>query len=57
MLQWGNSDPGTYVILRKGTDIDRFNSKIKDFIKSKDKKFGEGIVCEKILRRVSLRPI
>jgi ABC-type antimicrobial peptide transport system permease subunit len=37
MLSWGNSDPSTYVLLKKGTNIDQFNAKIKDFVKSKDK--------------------
>jgi ABC-type antimicrobial peptide transport system permease subunit len=34
---WGSSDPLTYVVLKEGTSIETFNSKIKDFIKSKDK--------------------
>lgn len=37
MLSWDNSDPSTFVLLKKGTDINRFNSKIKDFAKTKDK--------------------
>ena len=37
MEKWGNSDPSTYLIVKKGTDIDRFNAKIKDYLKSKDK--------------------
>ncbi|GAB4014167.1 ABC transporter permease [Spirosoma migulaei] len=35
---WGNSDPSTFLVLKAGTDLDRFNSKIKDFLASKDKK-------------------
>jgi ABC-type antimicrobial peptide transport system permease subunit len=37
MLDWGNSDPSTYLILKKGTNIEKFNAKIKDFEKSKVK--------------------
>jgi putative ABC transport system permease protein len=37
MENWGNSDPSTFLIVKKGTDIDQFNGKIKDFLKSKDK--------------------
>jgi len=35
MLKWGNSDPNTYVLLKKGTNIAAFNSKIKNFIQTK----------------------
>ena len=38
MLSWGNSDPNTYVLLKEGTDVDRFNTRIRDFIESKEKK-------------------
>lgn len=34
---WGNIDPSTYVVLKKGTDVDQFNRKIADFTKQKDK--------------------
>ena len=34
--QWNNSGPSTYVLLRKGTDVADFNTKIKGFIKGKD---------------------
>ncbi|MES1214408.1 MAG: ABC transporter permease [Bacteroidota bacterium] len=32
---WGNNDPLTYVVLRKGTNISTFNQKIAGLIKSK----------------------
>jgi putative ABC transport system permease protein len=32
MKDWGNSDPSTFVILKKGTSVDKFNAKIKNFI-------------------------
>ena len=37
MKDWGNSDPSTFLILRKGTNISQFNAKIKDFMASKEK--------------------
>lgn len=37
---WGSIDPSTYLILRKGTDVDQFNRKIADFTKRKDKDAG-----------------
>lgn len=36
-INWDNHAPHTYVVLKKGTDIDRFNEKIAGFIKSKNK--------------------
>jgi ABC-type antimicrobial peptide transport system permease subunit len=36
MKFWGNSDPGTFVILKKETDINRFNAKIKEYLHTKD---------------------
>lgn len=32
---WDNFNSGTFVLLREGTDVDAFNSQIKDFIKDK----------------------
>lgn len=34
-LEWRNSDPYTFITLKKNTDIDQFNSKIEHFIKRK----------------------
>ena len=41
LTTWGNNDPDTYLILKKGTDIGAFNNKIAGFIigkKSKESK-------------------
>jgi len=38
MQTWNNNDPRTYLLLKEGTNIARFNDKIKDFIKTKDAK-------------------
>ena len=37
ILQWGNSDPSTFVILKKGTDPKQFNAKIENFIATQSK--------------------
>ena len=36
MKFWGNSDPSTFVILKKEIDINRFNAKIKEYLHSKN---------------------
>ncbi|AXY73060.1 ABC transporter permease [Paraflavitalea soli] len=43
MLSWDNNDPRTYLLLKEGTNIARFNDKIKDFIKTKDAKSGHSL--------------
>lgn len=40
LLQWGNSDPSTYVLVKDKTDIAALNNKIKNFIRGKDKESG-----------------
>jgi putative ABC transport system permease protein len=37
MLEWGNSDPNTYLLLRPGTDVAQVNARIKDFMLGKEK--------------------
>ncbi|MBO9565800.1 MAG: ABC transporter permease, partial [Niastella sp.] len=37
MEKWTNSDPNTYVLLKEGVDVDRFNARIHDFMLSRDK--------------------
>jgi putative ABC transport system permease protein len=34
-LKWGNQGPNTFIVLKKGTDANNFNSKIKDFMLTK----------------------
>lgn len=41
LLKWGNSDPSTYVIVKKGTDVALLNNKIKDFVEKKEKDSGK----------------
>ncbi|MEP7107180.1 MAG: ABC transporter permease [Ferruginibacter sp.] len=43
LLNWVNSDPSTYLIVKKGTDIARLNNKIKDFVEKKDKETGKSL--------------
>jgi putative ABC transport system permease protein len=40
LLKWGNSDPSTYIVVKKGTDIAVLNSKIKNFVGTKAKESG-----------------
>ncbi len=35
MLAWDNNAPGTFIVLKEGTDINKFNEKIAGFVKSK----------------------
>ncbi|MFT3946957.1 MAG: ABC transporter permease [Agriterribacter sp.] len=35
LLKWGNSDPGTYVLLKQGSDAAAFNTKLKEYIAQK----------------------
>ncbi len=37
MKDWGNSDPSTFVILKNGTNADKFNAKIKNFVTQQGK--------------------
>ena len=37
LQKWSNSDPSTYVIVKKGTDIPQLNGKIRDFLQSRSK--------------------
>jgi len=34
-LKWGNIGPNTFIVLKKGTDVSAFNSKIKNFMLTK----------------------
>ncbi|MBL7698217.1 MAG: ABC transporter permease [Chitinophagaceae bacterium] len=36
LLDWRNSDPNTFIIVRKGTDIAQLNNKIRDFQQKRD---------------------
>ena len=47
MLQWGNSDPYTYVILKKGSSLNAFNGKIAGFMKEKDKETYKTLFARK----------
>lgn len=36
LQEWGNSDPRTFVVLKEGTDLSQFNTKVAGFLKTKD---------------------
>jgi len=42
LANWGSNNQNTYLLLKKGTDADAFNKKIKDFTKNKIKQFYPG---------------
>ncbi|HEX5153749.1 MAG TPA: ABC transporter permease [Parafilimonas sp.] len=42
LANWGSNNQYTYLLLKKGTDVDAFNKKIKDFTKEKIKQFYPG---------------
>jgi putative ABC transport system permease protein len=42
LANWGSNNQYTYLLLKKGTDADAFNKKIKDFTKEKIKQFYPG---------------
>jgi len=47
LLNWGNSDPNTYLLLREGTKIEQFNKKIRSFIKSKNDKSTATLLAQR----------
>ncbi len=42
IADWGSNSEHTYLLLKKGTDVNAFNKKIKDFTKEKIKQFYPG---------------
>lgn len=47
IMEWGNSDPNTYVLLKPGTDIDRFNAQIHDFLLDKSRREKKTLFVQK----------
>jgi putative ABC transport system permease protein len=43
LKEWGNSDPATYVVLKKGADTEQFNRKISDLLKEKSHDKGTNL--------------
>ena len=41
VLEWGNSAPDTYLLLKEGTDIQAFNAKIERFLDRKGNNFAK----------------
>ncbi|MDP4151152.1 MAG: ABC transporter permease [Bacteroidota bacterium] len=44
---WGNNDPATYVILKKGTDVSSFNKKIANLLKARDPNSKQTLFLQK----------
>jgi putative ABC transport system permease protein len=47
LLNWGNNDPNTYVLLKKGTNPDAFNKKLAGFIKTKNAQSKETLFAQR----------
>ena len=47
LLNWQNSDPSTYIVVKKGTNIAALNNKIRDFVQKRDKEGGKTIFATK----------
>jgi putative ABC transport system permease protein len=46
-MEWGNSSSIVYLLLNEGTDLERFNEKIRNFITSKDKNVANTIFARR----------
>ncbi|MHA4842774.1 ABC transporter permease [Flavitalea antarctica] len=51
LLKWGNNDPRTYLTIKPGTDIDQFNQKIADLIKTRNEKSKSLLFVQKFSDR------
>jgi putative ABC transport system permease protein len=51
LLNWGNSDPSTFVLLKNGTDINLVNRKIKNFVEDREKGSGKSLFLSKFSDR------
>ncbi len=51
LTDWRNYNPETYVIVKKGTDIEKFNNKIAGFIKNKKDQAKETLFVQKYSSR------
>lgn len=47
LSQWDNNDPNTYLLLKNGVNVARFNQKIKDFIKTKNAQTQETLFAQR----------
>jgi len=47
LMNWGNNDPDTYVILKEGTDVAAFDQKIAGLVKARDDKSKETLFLQK----------
>ncbi|MEX0290896.1 MAG: ABC transporter permease [Flavobacteriaceae bacterium] len=46
LREWGDSDVQTFALLHPGTDLTKFNLKIKDFLKTKNEYFPETYLAQ-----------
>jgi putative ABC transport system permease protein len=46
LLNWGNNDPDTYVMLKKGTDVAAFDRKIAGLVKARNDKSAQSLFLQ-----------
>lgn len=46
LLNWGNNDPDTYVLLKKGTDVAAFDRKIAGLVKARNDKSTQSLFLQ-----------
>jgi len=51
LLDWRNNDPSTFVLLKKGADVARFNNKIATLIKNKNPKARSSLFAQRYSER------
>lgn len=47
LLDWGNNDPDTYVLLKKGTDVAAFDRKIAGLVKARNDKSSQSLFLQR----------
>lgn len=51
LIRWNNQNPDTYVVLKSGTDVKKFNTKIAEFIKTKSENSDNTLFVQQYSRR------
>jgi putative ABC transport system permease protein len=44
---WDNNDPNTYLLLKSGVNVDQFNGKLRDFVKTKKPESAETLFAQR----------
>ncbi len=51
LKNWANSDPATYIVVKKGTDVTTLENKIVDFIKEKNPNSSESLFLQQYSKK------